>query len=410
MSKINNALSDISQQQSNKRSIERVEVNTASRRSTKPWLAVATLGIFVASGAWAWNKFSPSTAEETPRQEAVLKASDPAPSEAAVAGSLAIASTATVSPAKASLAPEALVTESPAAGSPAAGSPAAGTPVSETATANTVVAKTPVQSETKVQKNQVQTQQPKPEAVKAKAEPKPALVQQKVDQQKAVPSQKSASRSSESVTEQASGSEVPLVVEQVELTTAQLAENAYARAEKALDASDMPAALKAFSEVLRYSPTNETARQKLAALYFGKGETRQAYEILQKGIRLSPDSEALRLSLARLLVKAEQETAALSPLVHLPTAPSRDYLAMRAALAQKVQQDAIALESYQRLTELESDNARWWLGLAIQQERALDFKQARQAYRQALNGVGISNQSQQFIQERLRVLKQIEGK
>ncbi|AUW03858.1 tetratricopeptide repeat protein [Vibrio campbellii] len=198
-------------------------------------------------------------------------------------------------------------------------------------------------------------------------------------------------------------------IEQVELTHQQLAEKALARADKAMDANDMKTALSAFGEALRYQPTNLEARQKLAALYFGKGDTRKAYEILQTGISLDPNNQPLRLALSKLLVKADQPEAALSPLVHLPPTPSRDYLAMRAALAQKQKQNDIALESYQLLTQREPENARWWLGLAIQQERALAFTPAIASYQKALGKVGISNQSQAFIRDRLNILKQLEN-
>lgn len=222
----------------------------------------------------------------------------------------------------------------------------------------------------------------------------------KVAQTSSAPSLLNASSS-----EQASS----MRIEQVELTPQQLAEKALVRADKAMDANDMKSALAAFNEALRYQPTNVEARQKLAALYFGKGDTREAYDILQAGINLDRDNQVLRLALSKLLVKAEQPEAALSPLVHMPPAPSRDYLAMRAALAQKQKQNEIALESYQLLTAREPENARWWLGLAIQQERALAFQSAINSYQQALGKVGISNQSQAFIRDRLNLLKQLES-
>ncbi|WP_029854808.1 tetratricopeptide repeat protein [Vibrio parahaemolyticus] len=196
-------------------------------------------------------------------------------------------------------------------------------------------------------------------------------------------------------------------IEQVELSHRQLSLKAISRAEKAIDANDMETALSAYTEALRYEPSNIETRQKLAALYFGKGDTRKSYEILQEGINLDKDNQPLRLALSKLLVKANQSSAALSPLVHLPPMPSRDYLAMRAALAQK--QNDIALESYQLLTQREPDNARWWLGLAIQQERALTFTAAINSYNEALGKVGISNQSQAFIRDRLTILKQLES-
>ena len=188
-----------------------------------------------------------------------------------------------------------------------------------------------------------------------------------------------------------------------------MAANAVGRAKKALDANNLNGALQGFTEALRYTPRDEEVRQKLAILYFGKGDTRRAYELLQAGIRLNNDSEALRLGLSKLLVKADQAEAALSPLLHLPNNASKEYLAMRAALSQKAQQETIALESYQKLTEIEQDNARWWLGLAIQQERQLMFEQAKQSYQNALVRVGISSQSQSFIRDRLKVISDLEG-
>ncbi|CDT78049.1 MSHA biogenesis protein MshN [Vibrio coralliirubri] len=197
-------------------------------------------------------------------------------------------------------------------------------------------------------------------------------------------------------------------IEQVELTPEQLSVNAQGRAQKALDANDLTGALKGYTEALRYTPRNEDVRQKLAILYFGKGDTRKAYELYQSGIKLNINSEKLRLGLSKLLVKANQSEAALSPLIHLPPNPTQNYLAMRAALSQKSQQEEVALESYQKLVEVDSDNARWWLGLAIQQERQLDFTAAKASYQGALTRVGISSQSQSFVRDRLKILNALE--
>ncbi|CDT96129.1 MSHA biogenesis protein MshN [Vibrio coralliirubri] len=216
-----------------------------------------------------------------------------------------------------------------------------------------------------------------------------------------------ASISNESVT--SGGSENSgMLIEQVELTPEQLSVNAQGRAQKALDANDLAGALKGYTEALRYTPRNEDVRQKLAILYFGKGDTRKAYELYQSGIKLNINSEKLRLGLSKLLVKANQSEAALSPLIHLPPNPTQSYLAMRAALSQKSQQEEVALESYQKLVEVDSDNARWWLGLAIQQERQLDFTAAKASYQGALTRVGISSQSQSFVRDRLKILNALE--
>ncbi|OBT17498.1 MSHA biogenesis protein MshN [Vibrio tasmaniensis] len=228
-----------------------------------------------------------------------------------------------------------------------------------------------------------------------------------------VSKQKSSSVNEQASVETSSASSVNsagdgMLIEQIELTSQQLSDNAVGRAQKALDANDLAGALKGYTEALRYAPRNEDVRQKLAILYFGKGDTRKAYELYQSGIKLNTNSEKLRLGLSKLLVKANQAEAALSPLVHLPPNPSKDYLAMRAALSQKSQQEEIALESYQKLVEVDSDNARWWLGLAIQQERQLDFSAAKESYQGALTRVGISSQSQNFVRDRLKIIDALE--
>ena len=90
-------------------------------------------------------------------------------------------------------------------------------------------------------------------------------------------------------------------------------------------------------------------RQKLAALYYGKGDVRRAFDLLQSGIELNHNGETLRIALAKLLMKENQTEAALSPLSYLPQSPSVEYLSLRAALAQKSKFNDIALESYQLL-------------------------------------------------------------
>ncbi|GEM75942.1 tetratricopeptide repeat protein [Vibrio sagamiensis] len=198
-------------------------------------------------------------------------------------------------------------------------------------------------------------------------------------------------------------------VERVELTHKQLAEQALLRAEKAMNTNELDGALTAYHEVLRYQPKDIQTRQKLAALYFGKGKMRKAYDLLQAGITLDIENQTLRLTLAKMLIKAEQPKNALSPLLYLPAAANHDYLAMRAILAQKNKQTSIALESYHLLVQRQPLNARWWLGLAIQQEREHQLKAAKSSYLSALSTEGISSQSQEFVQERLRQLQQQES-
>ncbi|CAH0526875.1 tetratricopeptide repeat protein [Vibrio hippocampi] len=199
-----------------------------------------------------------------------------------------------------------------------------------------------------------------------------------------------------------------MIIEQVELSPEQLAEKAVARAKKSLDSNDIDSALAHYEDALRYTASNEQVRQQLAALYYGKGQINKAYQLLEDGINRNTEGEGLRIALTKLLIKEQQQEAALTPLVYLPNNPSQEYLSLRAGLAQRNKQTDLAYESYQLLTVKDRLNARWWMGLAIQQERKMEFAQAKESYQKALNMIGISSQSKAFIRDRLKVLASLE--
>jgi MSHA biogenesis protein MshN len=88
--------------------------------------------------------------------------------------------------------------------------------------------------------------------------------------------------------------------------------------------------------------------------------------------------------------------------------PSRDnqteYLAYRAALAQQLKQTTLARSDYQTLTNVESDNAKWWLGLAIAEDQLGEMNMALQAYNRASSLGQLDGSVNEFIQQRITVL------
>lgn len=210
------------------------------------------------------------------------------------------------------------------------------------------------------------------------------------------------------VTATAVSGESSMQVDQVELSHRQMADKAVDRANKALEANDFAAASSEFQTALRYVPEDENIRRKIAALYYGNGQVRKAAEMLEDGIKLNKNSTALRMSLAGILLKEDQAKAALNVLGYIPDNVTDKYLAMRAALAQKLKQNDWAKQSYEMLTQRDSENGRWWLGLGIQQERSAELKQAKDSYTKALTMVGLSSQSQSFIRDRIAVLTSLE--
>ncbi|MFV0576261.1 MAG: tetratricopeptide repeat protein [Vibrio sp.] len=193
-------------------------------------------------------------------------------------------------------------------------------------------------------------------------------------------------------------------IQQVELTHKQMANKALARAKKALDANDFAGASNELATALRYTPKDENTRRKLAALYYGNRQIRKSADLLEEGIKLNKNSNELRIALANILLKENQPEAALSALGYLPDKTSNQYLAMRAALAQRLKNNDMAKQSYQFLTKRDPENGRWWLGLGIQQERDYQLSAAQESYTKAMSTVGLSSQSQTFVQSRLSLL------
>lgn len=375
MSAINNALSELSKSQTvAKMGLEKAQIQVVKRTKVVPWI-LGGFSLSLAVGGWAVSQ-QPMPVS-SPSNEMILSdpvlTNVPAPSPTA---KLVQASNAIYD------APVRLVT-----------------PVVEPLLENTEVVNTPASSVKVVQTHAIF---PPLQQVEEQDLPVDHVLLAKVE---TVASVKTVETSLPKSPLEATVGEV--IVEQVELTPTQLAEKAQSRAKKALDANDLSSAINHYSDALRYTPRDSKIRQTLVALFYGKGEVRKAVDLLQKGISFDQDDMSLRISLAKLLIKEKQNTAALAPLVYLPANPTSEYLSLRAALAQKSGQDELALHSYQQLVQVAPENGRWWLGLGIQLERAFELPQASEAYQQALNKVGLSSQSQQFIRDRLALLSQM---
>ncbi|WP_260261524.1 tetratricopeptide repeat protein [Vibrio intestinalis] len=368
MSAINNALSELSKSNSAKNSIEKAEVKTVKQRSVVPWV-LGGFTLSLAVGGWAISS-------QQPAEQVVLESSVSTQQSTEVLASPTAKKTNAVD----------AIYQAPKIEKPrevVEVKPIAIAQVDTTKT-QTKVVEQPLQDVTETTIQQAPIPAKKTEVNTAAVDTIEAVLEPNQQQNQQV------------------------VIEQVELTPAQLAGKAQERAKKALDSNNLAEAIAQYSDALRYTPRDGDVRQKLAALYYGKGEARKAAELLQKGISLAKEDQDLRIALAKLLLKEKQQAAALSPLVYLPNNPSIDYLSLRAALAQKNNQDQLAFDSYQQLVQLEPDSGRWWMGLAIQMERNLDIPKAIEAYQQALTKVGLSNQSQQFIRDRLALLQRLE--
>lgn len=197
-----------------------------------------------------------------------------------------------------------------------------------------------------------------------------------------------------------------LSIETVSLTPNELAKVEYLNAEKALDQENSKQAALNLESALYYRPDWIMARQKLAALYYGRGNVQEAIATLERGLARQPNQADLRLTLAKLLINESQLQTALTVLNELSGHMSIQYLAMRGALAQQLNHNDVALTCYQTLITRAPNDGRWWMGLAIVQERTKALIKAVTSYNKALEVGNISSSSQQFIQQRLAIIKQ----
>ncbi|WP_158262714.1 tetratricopeptide repeat protein [Photobacterium sanctipauli] len=413
MSELNNKLNALSQQQraTKAAALKPAPIKPIAKSTSLRWVGLACAG-FVLSGVVGWWLGSGTNTQPKEAQPAA---------ERTVAPNVETLAAANIpKPAPQTLEPEAKIEQSPVQPAPvklAKVTPVE--PVSEPETSQPVAVEAdnkPAQTKApavvvakKEEKPVVAT--PQKTVVKPASSPKPV----KTVVAKAPPAKQPQIMTVEpagSANEEPEDNQAPpegLVIETVELNAEQLAQVEYKKAQKALDDGDTIKAIRYLESAVQYQPSWVTARKKLSALYYGRGENRRALATLQQGLAYDSGQPEIRLTMAKLFVNESQPQAALNILATLPEEVDTRYLAMRGALAQQLKNNELATSSYQLLVRDEPYDGRWWMGLAIALERSDAVDKAEQAYQQALSMGRISQQSQQFIQQRLAVLASREG-
>jgi MSHA biogenesis protein MshN len=176
----------------------------------------------------------------------------------------------------------------------------------------------------------------------------------------------------------------------------------------ALSEGNNELAILRLEELLQVQPDNVEASKKLAALLFAQKRSNEAKYVLQQSMDNHPRRSDLRLMLARLYMQKNDSTAAIKLLNEVqPDAVNQlDFLAYRAALLQQNGSHQQAKDDYLQLIEVDRVNAKWWLGLAITQDRLGQTKEALVAYQTAYSKAQLSPSVVKFVKQRMI---QIEG-
>ncbi|MGB7480000.1 MAG: tetratricopeptide repeat protein, partial [Burkholderiaceae bacterium] len=190
------------------------------------------------------------------------------------------------------------------------------------------------------------------------------------------------------------------------LTPQQQAENAYRRGLRALQRGDAGDAQAALEQALAADPHHAAARQTLAGLLLDEKRPQAAVDLLQAGLRLDPAQTGMAMILARIQVEQGATGAALDTLQRsLPDATERaDYQAFLAALLQRQQRHAEAIEHYRLALRQAPANGVWWMGLGISLRDAGRTTEARDAFTQAAAGNALSPQLRAFVEQQLQQL------
>lgn len=182
----------------------------------------------------------------------------------------------------------------------------------------------------------------------------------------------------------------------------------YQGALSAAENSDFNSAIEKLYALIKMDPYYNDARVSLVALLMDQGGQVQARQLVDDGLKLYPAYIPFIELKARMLTTEGKIKNALALLQ--TTSPSindnPDYHAFIAALYQRSNKDALAVNLYNRLLALNPHNGSWWFGLAISLEKTNHVKDAVQAYTRAMTEGHLSADSLAYLQTRLEALQE----
>ena len=158
---------------------------------------------------------------------------------------------------------------------------------------------------------------------------------------------------------------------------------------------------------LEIDPRHEAARQTLVALLLEARRVDEAVPVLQQGLALNAQNTEFAMLLARIMVERNDVPGALS-LLQKHAAPqdrSPEFHAFAAALYQRLDRHAEAIERYQTALRLAPSPGIWWLGLGISHQAARQPKEALEAFTRARSAGNLSPGLVDFVDQRLRQLQ-----
>ena len=170
--------------------------------------------------------------------------------------------------------------------------------------------------------------------------------------------------------------------------------------------NDEASVVKILHEILSIAPQEIKIRKQLAALLFSKSQLADAKDVLTIGIEQAPTDSSMRLMLSRIFYRLGDLEEAFTVLAEHPYSglANDELVSFRAALAEKTGNYGIAQEDYMLLVQRNPNDAKWWLGLGVSQDKQKLSEQAISSYQQAQSLNQLPQQVDIFVAQRIQLL------
>lgn len=167
------------------------------------------------------------------------------------------------------------------------------------------------------------------------------------------------------------------------------------------------AALQALDTFTYEYPEAHQSREMLAKLLIQQGEPERAMQVVDLGLTIAPRRSGYKKVKARLLLNQGQAAEAVALLSsNRPAVPDdveyHDLLATGLLSSAMYEEAAIA---YRSLLETDELPGRWWYGMAASLDAQGHFRNAAQAYEEALGREDLSASLRQGSQQRLQAIR-----
>ena len=201
---------------------------------------------------------------------------------------------------------------------------------------------------------------------------------------------------------------LPVVKKAVPLSPEQQSLRDYRKAQDALSKGDTATAMQYLRKSIGLYPLPQ-AYVALGGLLVNQGNNAEARNLLNQGLKALPDNSEIAYLLARLQFDAGQVEQARQSLVSALASgrSNADYLALLAAVSQKLEKYAESTQAYVEALKLKPGQATWWMGLGMSLEAQGKKSQALEAFYKSLSS-GLGDGLQPFVMGRIQQLEGVQ--